>query len=180
MGTTVPLSQQLATNIRFLYIGYFDAYVEFLHLKFESKTLLNRRYGGNEIMKTRMKYIRHINDVEAIRNSDLPGAAPRDSGTFKDLISERTGTLELGLGIGWLQPGEMHISHHHPDIAEFYYVLEGSAEITVEGEAVQAVPGTFCYIPVNAKHKITNNTAATFCVLFGLSRGSMPTTIWDE
>lgn len=131
-------------------------------------------------MKTKMKYIRHIDDVEAIRNSDLPGADPRDSGIFKDLISENTGALELGLGIGWLQPGEMHILHHHPDIAEFYYVLEGSAEMTVEDETVRAIPGTFCYIPANAKHRIVNNTTTTFCVLFGLSRGTMPTTIWDE
>lgn len=180
MATTVPLSQQLATNTSFLYIGYSDAYVEFFRQKFESNTLSDSRHGASEIMKTKMKYICHIDDVETIRNSDLPDADPRDSGTFKDLISEKTGTLEFALGIGWLQPGEVHILHHHPDIAEFYYVLEGSAEITVEGEAVQAVPGTFCYIPVNAKHKITNNTAATFCVLFGLSRGSMPTTIWDE
>ncbi|GAH96631.1 unnamed protein product, partial [marine sediment metagenome] len=61
---------------------------------------------------------------------------PRDQGKLKELISEKTGSTDIHLGLGWAEPGEVHLLHHHAKVAEFYYVLEGSAEIIVGDEKV--------------------------------------------
>lgn len=130
-----------------------------------------------------MKKIIHIDDVGFITNADYHRKKddfhPRDQGRFKQLISDETGSKDINLGIGWLEPGEIHILHHHPKASEFYYVLEGSSEITVGDEKVQARAGTVCYIPAGVSHKIVNNTRETCVVLFGYN---YPTyrSVWDE
>ncbi len=121
----------------------------------------------------------HIDDVEFIGNADIHGE-PRDEGVFKKLISEENGSKDISLGIGWLKPGEVHILHHHPKASEFYYVIEGSSEITVDDETRQATAGMAVYIPAEAKHKIVNNTDKTCTILFGYNYPKSDTSIWDE
>lgn len=121
----------------------------------------------------------HIDDLEFIRNVDIPGQDPRDQGIFKQLISEETGSTDINLGIGWLKPGEVHILHHHPKASEFYYIIEGSCEITVDDETKQVKLGTAVYMPAGAKHKIVNNTDKTCIILFGYNYPKY-ISIWDE
>lgn len=121
----------------------------------------------------------HIDELEYMRNADMPGGDPRDQGVAKHLISEETGSTDISLGIGWLKPGEVHILHHHPKASEFYYIIEGSSEITVDDEVEQVRPGSAVYMPVGAKHKIVNNTDKTCVILFGYNYPKY-TSIWDE
>lgn len=128
-------------------------------------------------LKRESKYFVQISNKKLIRNVNFHGES-RDQGVFKELISEEMAN-DLYLGIGWLKPGEVHILHHHPDVSEFYFVLKGSAKITVGDETMEASQGTACYIPVGVKHKIVNDGPETFIVLFGYNR-SRYTIIWDE
>jgi mannose-6-phosphate isomerase-like protein (cupin superfamily) len=46
--------------------------------------------------------------------------------------------------------------HSHSDHVDSFYVLEGEAEFTVEGEVVRAGPGTFVAAPVGTVHGFRN------------------------
>ena len=59
--------------------------------------------------------------------------------------------------------------HNHPEDAEFYYVLSGTAKVTVDEEEIDATPNTAIYIPVAAKHKILNDGEEKFVFLYGLN-----------
>ena len=119
------------------------------------------------------KVIRY-DDVPRRRNDD-----PRDWLNFKRLIWEETGSKELCVGIGELDPGRVLGLHHHVGDAEFYYVLSGRATITVEDKEIDATPGTAIYIPPSAKHKILNDGKEKFVMVYGLNA---PTRryVWDE
>jgi mannose-6-phosphate isomerase-like protein (cupin superfamily) len=42
--------------------------------------------------------------------------------------------------------------HRHADHVDSFYVLEGEAEFTMDGETVRAGPGTFVAAPVGVEH----------------------------
>jgi len=119
------------------------------------------------------KVIRY-DDVPWRRNDD-----PRDWLNFKRLIWEETGSKELCVGVGELDPGRVLGLHHHVGDAEFYYVLSGRATVTVGDEEIDATPGTAIYIPPSAKHKIVNDGGEKFVMVYGLNA---PTRqyVWDE
>jgi mannose-6-phosphate isomerase-like protein (cupin superfamily) len=121
-------------------------------------------------------------DGRVIRFDDVPWRRnddPRDWLNFKRLIWEETGSKELCVGVGELEPGRILGLHHHVGDAEFYYVLSGRATITVGDKEVDATPGTAIYIPPSAKHKILNDGKEKFVMVYGLNA---PTRryVWDE
>lgn len=130
-------------------------------------------------MKSKTRFT-HVDDVSFYKNTDIPGQDPRDQGVAKPLITEElTGAKDLRLGIGWLGPGEVHLLHHHPEASEFYYVVQGSAEVAVDDEIQQVRQGSAVYIPAGARHRIANNTDDTCVVLFGYNRAAY-VSVWDE
>jgi mannose-6-phosphate isomerase-like protein (cupin superfamily) len=121
-------------------------------------------------------------DGRVIRFDDVPWRRnddPRDWLNFKRLIWEETGSKELCVGVGELEPGRILGLHHHVGDAEFYYVLSGRATITFGDKEVNATPGTAIYIPPSAKHKILNDGKEKFVMVYGLNA---PTRryVWDE
>jgi mannose-6-phosphate isomerase-like protein (cupin superfamily) len=46
--------------------------------------------------------------------------------------------------------------HTHPDHADCFFVLEGEAEFTLNGELMRAGPGTFVAAPIGAVHGFRN------------------------
>jgi len=112
----------------------------------------------------KLKRAIRLEDVPWKRNDD-----PRDWLNYKRLIWRETGSNDLCIGLGSLDPGKILDLHHHPEDAEFYYVLEGEAEVTVDEELIDATPGTAIYIPAAAKHKIVNDGDEKFVFLYGLN-----------
>jgi quercetin dioxygenase-like cupin family protein len=43
--------------------------------------------------------------------------------------------------------------HHHPE-EEVYEVIEGEFEVTIDGAAAVARPGTVALVPANARHSV--------------------------
>lgn len=124
-------------------------------------------------------YFTRPEDLPLIHNTELEGASERDEGVFKWLISPETGSDDLEVGIGWLKPGEVHILHHHLDESEFYYVLEGSSTITVNGQAERVLPSASVYIPAGVTHSIVNDSEGMCVLLFGYNMHCR-TTVFDE
>jgi len=86
---------------------------------------------------------------------------------MKILVSSETGSRDLYLGIGWLQPGEIHLSHHHIRESEFYFVVEGSPTVTVGDKTETMSPGGVAYIPAGVSHSIENRSPSQCAILFG-------------
>jgi mannose-6-phosphate isomerase-like protein (cupin superfamily) len=96
---------------------------------------------------------------------------PRDEGLVCELISRaRSGSQDIGLGVGRMLPGQYHIRHHHPDGSEFYYFLSGECTVHLDGEDVRARPGTAIYIPPGCVHSVRNDTDGVVELLYGLSK----------
>jgi quercetin dioxygenase-like cupin family protein len=77
----------------------------------------------------------------------FPKGALRDvtAGTYLEYISE----FELAEGAS--------LSPHAHDSHEFYYLLDGSATMTIEGEQQEVSAGDLVYIPPGAVHSIVGH-----------------------
>ena len=113
---------------------------------------------------SKLKRAIRLEDVPWNRNDD-----PRDWLNYKRLIWRETGSNDLCIGLGSLDPGKVLDLHNHPEDAEFYYVLSGTAKVTVDEEEIDATPDTAIYIPAAAKHKILNDGEEKFVFLYGLN-----------
>ena len=115
----------------------------------------------------KLKRAVRFEDVPWNRNDD-----PRDWLNYKRLIWSETGSDDLCVGVGSLDPGKILDLHNHPEDAEFYYVLSGNAKVTVDEEEIDAAPGTAIYIPAAAKHKVFNGGDEKFVFVYGLNAGT--------
>ena len=50
--------------------------------------------------------------------------------------------------------------HRHRELTDMFYVLEGTLTLTVDGEEVEAPPGTFACIPPGTAHTFANRSDA--------------------
>ncbi len=64
---------------------------------------------------------------------------------------DRTQTTGMVIGIAEFPPGGTLLAHRHSP-AEFYFGMEGSAVVTVDGLAQPMGPGTALFIPGDAEH----------------------------
>jgi len=82
----------------------------------------------------------------------------RDKVRWKELISkELTGSRDLWLAVVELDGGEEHLSHCHPDVSQFYYVIEGKGEFTVGDQIIEGTPGSSIYIAAGTWHGFRNS-----------------------
>lgn len=57
----------------------------------------------------------------------------------------------------WLEPGKGFSPHIHSDCEEFYYILEGKGEISIDRKKYQLQTGDFILIEKNEEHAMFNN-----------------------
>jgi len=55
-----------------------------------------------------------------------------------------------------LPPGKGSLPHYHPGVEEVYYLLQGEAEMEVDGQVEMVEPGDVVVIPPGANHHIRN------------------------
>ncbi len=55
-----------------------------------------------------------------------------------------------------VQPGFDVGAHYHTSMEEFFYVLEGEAELGCGDQVVRGGPGTFVFVPKGAAHSYAN------------------------
>jgi quercetin dioxygenase-like cupin family protein len=82
------------------------------------------------------------------------------------------GATDMNVGLARMLPGQYHIRHHHPQGSEFYYFIKGHCTVHIDGDDIEAGPGTAVYIPRGAVHSIRNDDVAEPVeLLYGLSKG---------
>ena len=80
------------------------------------------------------------------------------------LTTEATGGA-ISVLMGWHKPGEGPPDHVHFNQEEMFFILEGTYELTVDGQTTTAGPGTIVFIPRNVVHRFKNVGDMTACML---------------
>jgi quercetin dioxygenase-like cupin family protein len=93
---------------------------------------------------------------------------PTKTGERRDVTDRPTATLvNFECHVTTLQAGEApHATHNHPD-EEFILIKEGELEISLNGKAQRAGPGSIVFVAPNDEHGWRNvgTTAATYYVI---------------
>jgi mannose-6-phosphate isomerase-like protein (cupin superfamily) len=88
-----------------------------------------------------------------MRVESLATAAPfttKDGSTIRELHH----TEEQSLAEATLEPGQATERHYHARTEEIYFLLDGEAEMEVDGERRRVGPGDAVLIPARAWHQI--------------------------
>jgi quercetin dioxygenase-like cupin family protein len=80
------------------------------------------------------------------------------------LTTEATGGA-ISVLMGWHKPGEGPPDHVHFEQEEMFFILEGTYELTVDGQTTTAGAGTMVFIPRNVVHRFKNAGDTTACML---------------
>lgn len=80
------------------------------------------------------------------------------------LTTEDTGGA-MSVLKGWHKPGEGPPDHVYFRQAEMFFILEGTYELTVDGQTTTAGAGTIVFIPRNVVHRFKNVGDTPACML---------------
>ena len=95
---------------------------------------------------------------------ELTSLATVEAFTTKDgsTIRELHHTALQSLAEASLDAGGSTERHRHKVTEEIYFMVEGSAELEIDGERRRVGPGDAALIPAGARHQITAETALRF------------------
>ncbi len=80
-----------------------------------------------------------------------------------------------------LSPHEVHERHSHDLGHEIFLVLEGQAEIEIDGERAILGPGQLCFVRAGQLHQVRNAGAAPLTLYLSVTPHIEPThTHWDD
>ena len=83
-----------------------------------------------------------------------------DGSTIRELLGLTTAPVRSqSLAEATLAPGQATHRQNHPESEEFYYVLDGAAEMEIDGECSSVGVGDAIVIPAGARHQITAGDA---------------------
>jgi mannose-6-phosphate isomerase-like protein (cupin superfamily) len=89
-----------------------------------------------------------------------------DGSTIRSLLDRSNAPVSnQSLAEATIGPGETTDRHHHRESEEFYYLVEGSGEIEVDGEWAPVAAGDAILIPAGAWHRIRAGDAAPLRLL---------------
>ena len=95
--------------------------------------------------------------MDVINQRDAVPFTTVDGSTIRELLAHRNSSIrQQSLAEARLAPGLATTPHHHKVTEEIYYLLSGSAEMTLEGESRPVGPGDAIAIPPGARHTIRN------------------------
>src|SRR5215813_6750302 len=80
------------------------------------------------------------------------------------LTTEATGGA-ISVLMAWHRPGDGPPDHVHYTRDEIFFVLEGTYELTVDGQTTTAGDRTIVFIPRNVVHRFKNVGDTTACML---------------
>lgn len=106
-----------------------------------------------------------------IRESDVPGYVPANhhGAVNRRLISaSNVGAKCMEVLLGTLEKGGGALPHAHPGMEQACYLLEGTAQVQVNGEAFGMQPGDMCFFPVDSMHvfRVTSDTPVRLLVIY--------------
>jgi len=73
---------------------------------------------------------------------------------------------QLWSEIACYEPGQSTVMHHHPFEEEIIYVLEGTANMNVDGEEIVLTAGSLVKFPPKAMHDVRNLQGERCVIMF--------------
>ncbi|NDC63630.1 MAG: cupin domain-containing protein [Planctomycetia bacterium] len=99
--------------------------------------------------------------VEVINQRDAVPFTTADGSTIRELLAHRNSSIrKQSLAEARLPPAGATVPHHHKVTEEIYYILSGTADMTLGHETRAVGPGDAIAIPPGIRHTI-RNTGAT-------------------
>ncbi len=90
----------------------------------------------------------------------------KDGSTIRELCGIPTGgTARHSVAEATLEPGQSTQRHYHGESEEVYFLLEGEADIELDGDAGRAGAGDAIPIPPGTWHTIANRGAGPLRIL---------------
>ena len=82
--------------------------------------------------------------MDVINRNDAIPFTTVDGSTIRELLAHRNSAIRhQSLAEARLPPGQATTPHHHAVTEEIYYLLSGTAEMTLNGETRAVGPGEF-------------------------------------
>jgi quercetin dioxygenase-like cupin family protein len=75
-------------------------------------------------------------------------------------------TDQLWSEIACYEPGQSTVMHHHPREEEAIFVLEGTANMNIDGEEVVVPAGSIVKFPHNVPHDVRNLSTERCVIMF--------------
>jgi mannose-6-phosphate isomerase-like protein (cupin superfamily) len=93
-----------------------------------------------------------------VRNINaVPAFTTKDGSEIRELLAERNSCIrKQSLAEARLPVGAQTAPHYHPQTEEIYYILSGTAQMTIGSEEQQVGPGDAIAIPPGQTHTIRN------------------------
>ena len=89
---------------------------------------------------------------------DVPGDA-RHGAEIRALLGPKSvGATSGFMGVATLKPGEVIREHYHPYSEEFLFVSRGRLIAKVEGVDRELKEGDALFIPINVRHRFSNES----------------------
>jgi mannose-6-phosphate isomerase-like protein (cupin superfamily) len=90
------------------------------------------------------------------RLSDQPPFTTKDGSTIRSILDRTNAPVQnQSLAEASLPVGRATDRHYHKLSEEFYFILEGSGSMEIDGETREVGPGDAILIPAGAWHQIT-------------------------
>lgn len=95
--------------------------------------------------------------MDVINRDDTVAFTTADGSTIRELLAPRNSAIrKQSLAEARLAPGTATTPHHHAVTEEIYYILSGTALMTLAGESRPVGPGDAIAIPPGTRHTIRN------------------------
>jgi len=95
--------------------------------------------------------------MDVINQREAVPFVTADGSTIRELLAHRNSSIrKQSLAEARLGPGQATTPHHHKVTEEIYYILSGSALMTLDGESRPVGPGDAISIPPGLVHTIKN------------------------
>lgn len=95
--------------------------------------------------------------MDIVNQQDTIPFTTVDGSTIRELLAHRNSAIrKQSLAEARLNPGSATIPHHHDVTEEIYYILSGTADMTLGEETRPVGPGDAIAIPPGVRHTIRN------------------------
>jgi mannose-6-phosphate isomerase-like protein (cupin superfamily) len=95
--------------------------------------------------------------MDVVNRRDAVPFTTVDGSTIRELLAHRNSSIrKQSLAEARLSAGSATIPHHHAVTEEIYYILSGTAEMTIEQESCSVEAGDAIAIPPGQRHTIRN------------------------
>jgi mannose-6-phosphate isomerase-like protein (cupin superfamily) len=95
--------------------------------------------------------------MDVVNQQDAKPFVTADGSTIRELLAHRNSSIRRqSLAEARLAPGAATTPHHHAVTEEIYYILSGTAAMTLGEETRPVGPGDAIAIPPGCRHTIRN------------------------